>query len=122
MSETVRRLGQISREYEVKAGEYEALAIAAARADAAYKVGKARHMARLKAEDPKASQSWADTLADADSDIAVLLEERFITAAVVDAAAKKLAQLKEAVAVGRSVVASEREADRQHAAGIGGQA
>lgn len=122
MSATVQRLGQISREYEVKAGEYEALAIAAAKADAAYKVGKARHMARLKAEDPKASQSWADTLADADPDIAVLLEERFITAAVVDAAGKKLAQLKEAIAVGRSVYAGEREADRIHASGTGGAA
>ncbi len=116
----VRRLGEVSREYEALATDYAALAREAANAEAEHKRAKARHMVTARAEDPKLSAAWAETTADADEAVAALLSDRLLSAAVADAARAKLNQLREAVAVGRSVLVAERTADSIHASGTGG--
>ena len=117
-----KTLGEYSKEYATKAQAYEALAMAAAKTEADHKHAKARHMVTTRMTDPKVAQSWAETLADADEEVATLHRLRLESAAVADAARAKLAQLREAVAVGRSFLVAEREADKLSAAGLGGAA
>ena len=64
----------------------------------------------------------AETLANADDVVAAGYTLSLQTAALADAAKSKLTQLREQVATGRSVMVGEREADRQHAAGLSGAA
>jgi hypothetical protein len=118
----MRRLGQLSREYEARATAYAELATSAANAEASHKHARAIHMLESRAGDPKMAVSWAETLADADPEVAGLLRERLETGAIADAARAKLSQLREAVATGRSVMVGEREQDRLHSAGLGGAA
>ena len=116
----MRRLGVLSREYEARATAYADLALNAATAEPDHKHAKAVHMLNTRTEDPKVAVSWAETLADADPEVAGKLRLRLEASAVADAARAKLSQLREAVATGRSVMVGEREQDRLHAAGVGG--
>lgn len=118
----VHRLGEISRTYEALASDYLPLAVDAAEAESAHKRARARHMLTMRADDPKISAAWAAESADADDEVAGLLTARLTTAAVADATRQKLHQLRESVAVGRSVFAAERDSDRVHAGGTGGAA
>lgn len=122
MTDTLRRLGELSREYEARATAFEQLALNAAAAEADHKHAKAVHMVRTRHTEERVAQAWAETLADADEGVAKLHRLRLESAAVADAARAKLSQLREAVATGRSVMVGQREADRIHAAGLGGAA
>lgn len=116
------RLGAVSRAYEQAVAEYGPLAVAAAKAEAAHKAARAKAILRAKAERERVSHAEAEARAEADDEIAGLYQERLITAALADAHKAKLAQLKEQVATGRTLAASEREADRIHADGTSGAA
>jgi hypothetical protein len=121
MSDSVRRMGEVSREYETKANESEGIYTAAARAESAYKHEKAKRVIRFK-ESEKMSVAEAETRADADDAIAELYQTRLVAQAVADAHKAKLAQLREQVAVGRTAVVDERAADQFHSRGYGGAA
>lgn len=119
----LRRLGEVSRAYELAADQYRDIAIKAAEAEAAHKVARAKAILQYKAsETERISHAEAETRAEADDHIAGLYLERVITAAKADAHREKLRQLREQVATGRTAVASEREIDRIHADGLSGAA
>lgn len=114
VSEAVRRLGVVSRDYERLASEYQDIAIAAAEAESDYRKEKAKAMLLAMAEG--ASAVKAEALANGDDRIAEICRQYKITAALADSARAKLTQLREQVAVGRSMMVAERESDRIHAA------
>jgi hypothetical protein len=115
-------MGEVSREYELKARESEGIYTAAARAESAYKHEKAKRVIRFKESGEKMSVAEAETRADADDAIAELYQTRLVAQAVADAHKAKLAQLREQVAVGRTAVVDERAADQFHSRGYGGAA
>lgn len=109
---TITQMGRVSREYEARASDYRELSETAASAESDYKHRRAVFMARAMAEG--ASAAKAEVLADADPEIAARATEYRLAVAVREAALEKLRQLRTQVEVGRTVVASEREADRLH--------
>lgn len=118
----IEHLGEVSREYQLKADEFKSVATKAAEAEAAHKSRRAQRALEFKDSGECRSMTEAEARADADGEIAGLLRERLIAAAIADSHKQKLLQLKEQNANGRSVVASERETDRMHAGGYGGGA
>ena len=118
----IRHLGEVSREYQIKADEFKGIAVAAAKAEAAHKSRRAQKSLQFKDSGECRSMTEAEARADADEEIATLLTERLVAAAIAEAHKQKLQQLREQNANGRSVVASERETDRMHAGGYGGGA
>ena len=118
----IHQLGQVSRAYATAAQEYEAIAVAAAEAEATHKAERAKAILAARATAERMSQAEAETRAEADDRIAGLYRDRLVKAAQADAHRARLAQLKEQVAVGRSYVTSERAADQFHADRIGGAA
>lgn len=122
MSESIRRLGDISRLYEAKADEAEQVYIDAARAESAHRQERAKAVIRFKESGERMSVAEAETRADASDEVAQLYQARLVCQARADALKAKLAQLREQVAVGRTAVVDERTADQFHARGYGGQA
>lgn len=118
--QTIQRLGAVSREYESRASAYEHIAIDAARAEAEYR--RLHAVAKLKAMHDGASAAKADAIADADPEVSQVCLAYKHGAAVADAAGKKLIQLRVQIDLGRSVLTSEREADKLHGSGSGGAA
>ena len=119
----IRRLGEVSRAYELAADEYRAIALRAAEAEAAHKSARARMILQVKArETERISHAEAEARAEADEEIAGLYRNRLITAALQDSHREKLRQLREQVATGRTAVTSEREIDKIHAGGLSGAA
>ncbi|MET9262353.1 hypothetical protein [Amycolatopsis sp. NPDC004079] len=117
MTEPLARLGNVSRAYQIKAAEYEPVAIAAAKAEAAHKAARAKAILRTQAEGERVSHATAETTAEADGEVAALYLERLVTAAKADAHKEQLKQLREQNANGRTLVTSAREVDRMHAEG-----
>lgn len=123
LSESLRRLGDVSREYEALANTANEVYTDAARAEATHRYERAKAMLRAKAgADFKMSIAEAETRADADDTVAELYQTRLVTAAGADALKAKLAQLREQVATGRTAVVDERAGDQFHARGYGGAA
>lgn len=119
----LRRLGEVSRAYEIAAGEYRDIAVRAAEAEAAHKAARAKAILKAKAsETERISHAEAEARAEADDVIAGLYRERLISSALADSHREKLRQLREQVATGRTAVASEREVDRIHAGDMSGAA
>lgn len=114
MNEAAMRLGQISKDYAKLASDYESIAQDAAIAESEYRKVKAQTMLRATAEG--ASAAKAEIIADADDMVATLCLGYKTSAALADATRAKLTQLREQVAVGRSLMVSERELDKIHAA------
>src|SRR5664279_4299816 len=108
MSEAMRKLGLVSREYEALATEYRAIALNAAEAESNYRKVRAQTMLRAMVND-NASAAKAEIVADADDVVSAECTEYKCRAAIADAARQKLNQLREQVAVGRSVMVAERE-------------
>lgn len=122
MSDAVRRMGEVSREYELKANSAEQVYTDAARAEASYKNERAKAVLKHKLSGERMSVAEAELRADAQDDIAELLQNRLVKSAVADALKAKLMQLREQVAVGRTAVVDERAADQFHSRGYGGAA
>lgn len=120
MSDAMRQLGVVSRRYEEMAVEYRPVAITAAEAEADYRRIKAVTM--LKATADGASAAKAEIIADADDEVSAACFAYKTSAAIADAHRARLSQLREQVAVGRSVMVAEREADKLHAGGMSGAA
>lgn len=119
-TETVSHMSSISREYARRATAYEQIALDAATAEAEYR--RVHATVKLRAIHEGASAAKADAMADADPDVAGQCLAFKSCAAVVDAAGKKLAQLRAQLDYGRTKLASERAADQIHAAGFDGAA
>lgn len=119
----IRRLGEVSRAYELAADEYRAIALRAAEAEAAHKSARARMILQVKAsETERISHAEAEARAEANEEIANRYRERLIAAALQDSHREKLRQLKEQLAVGRTAAASERLVDQLHSDGVTGAA
>lgn len=119
----IARLGAVSREYERLADEYRDVAVAAAEAEAAHKVARAKAILQAKAsETERISHAEAEARAEAGDDIANLYRNRLITAALADSHREKLRQLREQIATGRTAVTTERAIDQIHAQGTSGAA
>lgn len=114
MADAVTTLGLASRDYEKAVAEYEQIAIDAAGHETNYKHEAAKFKLLARDADPKVSVAMLDIKADADEHLATLLRKRVHSAAVLDAAQKRISQLKERVSTGRTYVASERAADQIH--------
>jgi hypothetical protein len=122
MSEAVRRMGEVSREYELRADSAEQVYTDAARAEAAYKHQRARAVLRHKLSGDRMSVAEAEIRADAQDDIAELHQRRLTTQAASDALKAKLTQMREQNANGRTAVVDERAVDTIHARGHSGAA
>lgn len=85
-----------------------------AHAEATYKGERAKRILRARAEGVK-SISEAETVADADDLIGDLRLRYLIAEGIVASTKERIASLKERVGFGRSLMASEREADRLQA-------
>jgi hypothetical protein len=120
VSESVRRLGEVSREYELKANSAEQVYEAAARAEATHKNVRAKAVLKHKMTGDCRSVAEAEMRADAQDDVCELLQTRLVKAAAADALKAKLTQLREQVATGRTAVVDERAGDQFHARGYGG--
>lgn len=118
--EPLTHLGNVSRQYQIKAAEYGEVLIAAAKAEAAHKSARARAILRARAEGERISHAAAETQAEADDLVSELYFNRLVTAAAAEAHKAQLLQLREQVANGRTFVASAREVDRMHAEGRAG--
>lgn len=116
MTDSLAHLGNVSRAYQIKAGEYEVVLVAAAKAEAAHKSARARAILSAMAEGG-VSHAKAETIAEADEDVATLYQDRLVTQAMAEAHRAQLLQLREQVANGRTFVASAREVDKMHAEG-----
>jgi hypothetical protein len=120
------RLGEVSRAYEIAAGEYPAVALEAAVAEAEHRTARAKAIltvkARAKGESERISHAEAETRAEADDTVAALYLRRLTTAAIAESHRERLRQLREQVAVGRTAVASERLQDQLHSEGRTGAA
>lgn len=117
MGESLGHLGQVSRQYQETADAYENILLAAARAEAAHKAARAKRILSALATEDRVSHAKAETIAEADDEVAQLYHQRLTTQAIADAHRQKLTQLREQVANGRTYVASEREVDKIHADG-----
>jgi hypothetical protein len=120
MTDPVDHLGNVSRQYQIRATDYEAIAIAAAEAEASHKSARARAILRAKAEGERVSHATAETEAEADPEVARLYLERLVAAAKADAAKEQLKQLNTQNANGRTMVVNARDVDRMHAEGNAG--
>ena len=118
MSDAITTLGVASREYERETGLFRQIAIDAAEAEVDYKAAFSKFKLKVIYEsDNKVSVALAETLAMADDEVIELYRSHKRADALLDSATKRLQQLRERVATGRTYVASEREADRVHAEG-----
>lgn len=123
LSESLRRLGQVSHLYETLASSANEIYTDAARADATHRHQRARLIVRTKAEaDFRMSHAEAETRADTDDLIAELHLKKVVTNAAMEALKEKLRQMREQVATGRTAVVDERGVDQIHGRGIGGAA
>lgn len=113
--DTIRRLGEVSRTYEAAAVAFRDVVQQAARSEAEYRRLKAIAVTRAIAEG--ASVAKAEYVADADPEVARACMDYKMAGAVADSARSRLAQLRSQMDYGRSVLTSEREADRLHSMG-----
>jgi len=120
VTEPLEHLGNVSRQYQLKAHEYRGILVAAAKAEAAHKSARAQAILRARADGERVSHATAETMAEADDHIARLYLNRLVTAAEAEAHKAQLQQLREQVANGRTFVASAREVDKMHAEGRAG--
>lgn len=81
MSESLRRLGDVSRLYEQKADECEQVYTDAARAESAYKHERAKAVIRFKESGERMSVAEAETRADASDEVAALYQDRLVKTA-----------------------------------------
>lgn len=121
MNHALARLGEVSREYERRVGEYAAIAEEAARAEAEHVRLRARAFVAYRIQEGKAIGE-CERFAQADPEVVAAHDRRLVADAARDAAKQKLWQLQSQVEVGRSAAASERESDRFHSQGLGGAA
>lgn len=119
MTDALGHLGSVSVAYQRMADSYRGVLVAAAEAEAAHVSARARRILAAIAEGEKVSHAKAETIAEADEDVAQLHRERLVARATADAHRNKLHQLREQVANGRTLAASEREIDKIHADGRG---
>jgi hypothetical protein len=122
MSESSRRLEEVSREYEEKANSAHEVYTSAARAEAAYRHERAKAVLRHKLSRDRMSVAEAEIRADAQEDIGELLQRRLVLAAAAEGLKAKLYELKERVGSCRTSVVGERTADQFHSRGYGGSA
>ena len=86
----------------------------AAEAEAEHKKHRAKRVLKARSDGEK-SITAAETVAEADDFIADLYLKRLTTAAVAESTKQRIASLKERIQSGRSLMADQREQDRQHA-------
>jgi hypothetical protein len=82
-------------------------------AEAAYKTARAKRKLTARATSEAKSMAEADMVADADHSIAGLHQNYLIADAWVDTLKGQMGALKERIGYGRSVMADQREADKQ---------
>lgn len=114
-------LGQLSQQLDLTVHEFGAAAREAAEAEAAHKTARAKRVLRARADGVR-SISEAEFIAEADDNVADLYMRRLTTAAVAESFRQRINSLRERINVGRSLYATQREADRLHAHNAGGSA
>ena len=93
---------------------YGTESVEAAQAEATHKAARAKRLLKARAEGVR-SVSEAEAIAEADDNVADLYMRRLTTSAVADSSKQRILSLRERVGAIRSVLADQREADRQHA-------
>ena len=83
-----------------------------AQADVAYRQARAQRVLAAKYDEGARSVAEAETMADADDKIAHLRLQFLVAEGVVDGLAKSMLALRTRIDVGRSLLATQREADR----------
>lgn len=120
LANAIRRMGEVSRAYEIAAGEFKALAERSAFAEAEYRRVKGRFVTNRVALGDAVSK--AEYAADGDDVVAAACMEYKMSAAVTESAKHRLNQLRTQVEVGRSVASHEREVDKLESQGLMGSA
>jgi hypothetical protein len=117
VSSTATNVAQLCLSLDRKVHEYTDLV--RARAEVAYKSERAKRILRAKSDGAK-SIAESETVADADDGIKDLRMAYLIAEGGADACGRSIAALRVRIDWGRSLYATEREADRLHAQGTGG--
>jgi hypothetical protein len=104
-------VGSLCLQLHTKANEYAEAATTRAKAEADYKSERAKRILRARADGEK-SISAAQTVAEADDLIKDLHLKYLIAEGMTDALTKGMIALRERIGYGRSLMATEREADK----------
>jgi hypothetical protein len=110
-----QNVGQLCRDLESAVREYAQQAEKSAQAESDYKRYRAKRILRAKAEEGVKAISEAEYVADADDAVADLRQAHLIATAIAESTKHRIGMLKERIGLGRSLIASEREADKFHA-------
>lgn len=111
---TASAVAALCRDLDVKVREYDELTVRRANAEVEYKSTRARRILTARSEGAK-SVAEAEMIAAADPVVERLWRDALVADAMVDAAQKSIAALRERIGFGRSVLATERAADTLHA-------
>lgn len=121
-SEALTHLGSVSVEYAKWADGARAVLTNAAQAEAEYRSLKAKAKLTFRTTGGAKSDAEAETRADADAHVAMLLHQRLVTRAIADSHLEKLRQLRSQNENGRTYASTERTLDQMHAQGRAGAA
>lgn len=119
MSSNASNVAALCISLDRKVHEYADRVHERAQAEVAYKSERAKRILRAKSDGAK-SIAEAETVADADDGMRDLRLAYLIAEGGADACGRSIAALRERIGFGRSLIATEREADRLHASGSGG--
>lgn len=111
MNRDEENVAQLCVQLHAKAGSYEEAAKDRARADVAYRQSRAQRILRARTDGAR-SIAEAETIADADQTIADLRLQHLVTEAIVDGLTKSMLALRSRIDVGRSLLSTQREADK----------
>lgn len=112
MNRDEETVAQLCRQLHSKSTEYEEAARNRAYADATYRQARAKRVLQARYDDGARSVAEAETMADADDKIAHLRLQHLIADGVCDGLTKSMSALRTRIDVGRSLLATQREADK----------
>lgn len=118
---TVRRLGEISVEYQKRASEIEGILVKAADAEANYRATHAKRALSAMVTEA-ASAAKAEIIANADDEVSDACFSYKVQGALAEAAKCKLTQLRAALEFGKAKLYADLGTDKIHAQGMSGAA
>lgn len=110
-------VADLCRQLDMITDQYRDELRAKAETDVDYRRERAKRILRARADGEAASATAAETVADADDVIADLRLKYLIADGIAASTKSKIESLRERIGYGRSLMATQREADRLHATG-----
>lgn len=112
MNRDEETVASLCRQLHAKSLEYEEAARNRAQADVRYRQARAQRVLAAKYDEGARSIAEAETMADADQKIADLRLAHLVADGICDGLSKSMLALRTRIDVGRSLLATQREADK----------